>query len=126
MKLRIKGNSIRIRLAKSDIQRFEREGYIESNTPFVSSVFTFALQSRPDEHGHELSADFKNCIMTMYMPDKMAKEWIHTERVGFDTSMDVDNGEKLYLLLEKDFKCLDETVEDQTDNYENPLAYKHN
>ena len=126
MKLRIKGNSIRIRLTKSDIQRFEREGYIEANTPFVSSVFTYALQSRPDEYGHELSADFKDCVMTLYMPEKMAKEWIHTEVVGFDTHMDVDNGEKLYLLLEKDFKCLDETVEDQSDNYENPLAYKHN
>jgi hypothetical protein len=126
MKLRIKGNSIRIRLTKSDIQRFEREGYIEANTPFVSSVFTYALQSRPDEYGHELSADFKDCVITMYMPEKLAKEWIHTEAVGFDTHMDVDNGEKLYLLLEKDFKCLDETVEDQSDNYENPLAYKHN
>ena len=126
MKLRIKGNSIRIRLTKSDIQRFEKEGYIESNTAFVSSVFTFALQSRPDENGHELSADFKDCIMTMYMPEKMVNEWVNTEIVGFDTHMDVDNGEKLYLLLEKDFKCLDEVVEDQSDNYDNPLAYKHN
>ena len=62
----------------------------------------------------------------MYMPARMAKEWVTTEKVGFDTWMDVDNGEKLYLLLEKDFKCLDETVEDQSDNFENPLAYKHN
>jgi hypothetical protein len=26
----------------------------------------------------------------------------------------------LYLLVEKDFVCLDETSEDQSDNYENP------
>jgi len=126
MKLRIKGNTIRYRLSKSEINRFAKEGYIESNTPFVSSVFTYALQSRPDELGHELSADFKDCVVTLYVPEKMVAEWVNTDVVGFDTWMDVDNGEKLYLLLEKDFKCLDETVEDQSDNYENPLAFKHN
>lgn len=126
MKIRIKGNTVRIRLTRSEIDRFAREGYIEANTAFVSNVFTYALQSRPDEHGHELSADFKDCVLTMYMPEKMATEWVNTDIVGFDTWMDVDNGEKLYLLLEKDFKCLDETVEDQSDNFENPLAYKHN
>ena len=126
MKIRIKGNTVRIRLSRSEITRFAEEGYIESSTAFVSNVFTYALQSRPDEYGHELSADFKDGVVTMYMPEKMAREWVESERVGFDTWMDVDNGEKLYLLLEKDFKCLDETVEDQSDNYENPLAYKHN
>jgi hypothetical protein len=126
MKLRIKGNTIRFRLTRSEIERFDKEGYIESNTPFVSGVFTYALQSRPDAFGHELSADFKDCVITLYMPARMVNEWVNTEVVGFDTWMDVDNGEKLYLLLEKDFKCLDETVEDQSDNFENPLAYKHN
>ena len=126
MKLRIKGNTIRYRLTRSELIRFGKEGYIEASTPFVSGVFTYALQSRPDEYGHELSADFKDCVVTLFMPEKMVNEWVNTDAVGFDTWMDVDNGEKLYLLLERDFKCLDETVEDQSDNYENPLAFKHN
>ena len=126
MKLRIKANTIRFRLTRSEVERFGKEGYIESNTAFVSNVFTYALQSRPDELGHELSADFKDCILPLYIPEKMAQQWVNSEIVGFNTWMDVDNGEKLYLLLEKDFKCLDETVEDQSDNFENPLAYKHN
>jgi len=126
MKIRIKGNSVRIRLSRTEITRFEQEGYIEASTAFVSNVFTYALQVRPDEMGHELSADFKDCVLTMYLPEKMAKQWVSSDTVGFNTWMDVDNGEKLYLLLEKDFKCLDETVEDQSDNFENPLAYKHN
>jgi hypothetical protein len=108
------------------VERFGKEGYIESSTPFVSNVFCYALQSRPDEFGHELSADFKDCVMTLYVPEQMARKWVDSEQVGFDTWMDVDNGERLYLLLEKDYKCLDDTVEDQSDNFENPLAYKHN
>jgi len=34
--------------------------------------------------------------------------------------MRVSETETLYLLLEKDFVCLDETHEDQADNFENP------
>ncbi|RYZ51960.1 MAG: hypothetical protein EOP49_10595 [Sphingobacteriales bacterium] len=126
MKIRIKGNSVRIRLTRSEVERFATEGYIESTTAFVSGTLTYALESRPDSRGHELTADFQNNVITMYMPEGMAKEWVNTSTVGFDTDMDVDNGEKLHLLLEKDFQCLDETVEDQSDNFENPLAYKHN
>ena len=126
MKIRIKDNTVRIRLTRSEVERFGEEGYIEANTAFVSNVFTYALQSRSDEYGHELSADFKDGVITMYMPEKMAQEWVTSNIVGFDTWMDMDNGEKLYLLLEKDFKCLDETIEDQSDNYENPLIFKQN
>ena len=33
------------------------------------------------------------------------------------------NERKLFLLFEKDFKCIDgEVLEDQSDNFENPLA----
>lgn len=122
MKLRIKDNSARMRLTRSELERFGKEGYIEANTSFVSNLFTYALQVRSDEYGHELSADFKDNTIIIYMPEKMAKEWVETEIVGFETWMDVDNGEKLYLLLEKDFKCLDDIAEDQSDNFDNPLA----
>lgn len=126
MKLRIKGNSLQIQLTRSEIERFEKEGYIEANTAFVSSVFTYALQIRPDEFGHELSADFKNCILTMYMPEDMAKKWIYSDVSSCDTWMEVDNGERLYLLLEKDFKSPEEEIKDPKDSYQNPLAYRHN
>jgi hypothetical protein len=126
MKLRIKGNTVRIRLTRTEVERFGREGYIEASTAFVSNVFTYALQAMPDEYGKELSADFKDCMLTVYMPQKLAEHWTGSDILGVDTWMDVDNGEKLYLLLEKDFKAVDEPVEEQSDNYENPLAYKHN
>ena len=117
---------MRVRLTGSEISRFAKEGYIEAHTAFVSHVFTYALQARPDEYGQELSADFKDCTLTVYVPEKMAQQWATPDVVSFDTLMDVDNGEKLYLLLEKDFDTLDETISDAPERYENPLAYKHN
>jgi len=51
------------------------------------------------------------------MSHKMIDELINTDRVGFENH---DAG--LHLLVEKDFVCLDEVNEDQSDNYPNPLA----
>ncbi|MFT5833421.1 MAG: hypothetical protein ACI97N_001048, partial [Cognaticolwellia sp.] len=43
-------------------------------------------------------------------------------QVGFKYEMPLENGEILSLLLEKDFVCLDERGEDESDNYPNPKA----
>lgn len=126
MKIRIKNNTVRFRLSKSEVERFDKEGYIEATTAFVSQTLTYAIERRTDKLGHELSADFCNNIITLYMPEKMAKEWMEPHVVGFDTYMGLDNGEQLYLLIEKDFKCLDETHEDQSDNFDNPLSFNKN
>lgn len=50
------------------------------------------------------------------MPDNLSAEWTSTDAVGFEN---YDN--ELFLLIEKDFKCLDNVAEDQSDNYPNPL-----
>jgi hypothetical protein len=51
--------------------------------------------------------------------------WINTDQTGFEYFMDLEGTEdKLYLLVEKDFTCLDKVDEDQSDNYPNPLLNK--
>lgn len=120
MKIRIKGNSVRFRLSKSDLDKFAANGYLEETTAFVSNTLTYALEKQADNQGNMLTADMQNNTITMFMPQKLMTEWMQTNKVGFDAYMTLDNGEKLYLLLEKDFKCLDETIEDQSDNFDNP------
>lgn len=119
MKIRIKGNSIRIRLSRSEVDRFAQHGHLEEHTQFVNGSFKYALQ-RSNEGDH-LSAGLLHDCITMYVPDSMAVEWTTTDRVGFDNFMDTGNGNRLFLLLEKDFKCIDAPAhEDQSDNYEHP------
>lgn len=122
MKIRIKGNSVRVRLTRSEVDRFGKEGYIEEQTSFGASHLTYALQKENQEN---LSASFDNNKVTMKMPLLWAEEWLATERVGYESNMPLPNGEFLYLLLEKDFVCLDNTSEDQSDNYPNPMAEFH-
>ncbi len=121
MKIRIKGNSIRIRLSRTEVDTLGREGYLEELTEFGGNVvFRYALQSKQDIA--LLSAGFEGNTMSMFVPVDMVAEWVSTEKVGYSHHMDIGEGKQLFLLLEKDFKCIDSSVdEDQSDNYDNPL-----
>jgi len=112
MKIRIKGNSLRYRLSKTDVETFFKMGYLEEQTTFGNSILIYALQVGDSDR---LSANFENNKIVVSVPEAIAKNWASTDEVGFDES---DGA--LYLLIEKDFQCLDNTAEDQSDNYPNP------
>jgi hypothetical protein len=111
MKVRIKGNSLRYRLSMSDVAKFGRDGYIEEVVDFGRSQLTYALQKGPTQN---LEAEFMNNKSVVFMPYNWAGEWIESDRVGFEQKG------QLYLLIEKDFQCIDNVAEDQSDNYPNP------
>jgi len=117
MKLRIKANSIRYRLSKTDVSRLADTGYLEEYTAFPGKQLTYALQKTDAE---VLSASFLDDTITLFIPDTFVKEWPDNDVIGLDTRMPLPGNESLYLLIEKDFVCLDDTTEDQSDNYENP------
>ena len=119
MKLRIKGNSLRIRLTKTEVSKLAQTGYLEEQTSFPNNRFVYALQKAVDVI--MLSATFENNKITIFVPASFIEDWVGNNIVGLDTKMPISQTESLYLLIEKDFICLDETTEDQSDNYENPV-----
>ena len=122
MKIRIKGNSIRIRLTKSEVDIFGAKGFIEEYTEFGTTQLSYALKQNNQP---SMSAVFENNKVTVLMPTVWAEEWLATERVGYENNIPLSNGKELYVLVEKDFVCLDNTTEDQSDNYPNPMAEFH-
>jgi hypothetical protein len=56
------------------------------------------------------------------VPEREIINWPDNDKVSILFSQGLKNGKSLSLLLEKDFVCLDDTDEDQSDNYENPKA----
>lgn len=118
MKLRLKGNSLRIRLTRSEVRKLADTSYLQEQTIFPNNTFTYALQT--DANATALFATFDENKMTMHVPATFAKDWPRNDVVGTDATMPFFEDGSLYLLLEKDFVCLDETTEDQSDNYENP------
>lgn len=119
MKIRIKGNSIRYRLTQTEINNFREHGFLEEKTEFLNSnPFLYRLEKKKNIAG--LEAAFDRNTMSVFVPEKIAEEWTTTDIVGFDNKMKVGENKELFILIEKDFVCLDHTFEDQSDNYPNP------
>lgn len=118
MKIRIKSNSIRYRLTKTEVSNLATNGYLEEQTIFPANKFVYAVKAV--EEATELSATISNNHITLFVPAAFLKDWPQNNVVGTETNMPVAENKTLYLLLEKDFVCLDETTEDQGDNFENP------
>lgn len=110
---------MRYRLSRSEVERFSTTGLIEERVNFGAAALSYALRSTT---AGELSATFSENQITLYLPAGLASEWVNTDKVGFDHRMTLkDTDESLYLLVEKDYTCLENVAEDQSDNYPNPL-----
>lgn len=112
MKIRIKGNSIRYRLTKSEVEKLWKEGCLEEQTGFADNTFVYAIETGSD---NKLSAGFNDGKIVLHVPRQMIDDLYNTDKVGFD-----DRSGTVSLLIEKDFACIDNTDEDQSDNYDNP------
>jgi len=121
MKIRIKENSVRFRLTPTEVKRFCEEGSIEKTTQFSTTTFTYGVKQKQIE---TLQVDFNDNTITLNVPVDFAKDWNGNDVVGLEHSEDLSDGSKFFLLLEKDFACLDNTHEDQSDKYPNPNAGK--
>ena len=118
MKLRLKGNTIRLRLSKTEVEKLEADKYLEEITSFGNASLTYALQSKTGIT--KLSAEFEKDKITVFIPESFINGWEANDVIGFDSKMNEVDSETLYILVEKDFKCINETEEDQSDNFENP------
>ncbi|WP_185217131.1 DUF7009 family protein [Sphingobacterium mizutaii] len=112
MKIRIKDNSVRIRLTQSEVNALYQDGNISSRTEFLEQAFVYAVE-RADVP--ELSVEFVENKISLKIPANLLEQMYSTDVVGFEGLTG-----KVKLLLEKDFVCLDNTLEDQSDNYPNP------
>lgn len=118
MKLRIRGNSVRLRLTKSEVEQFCNEGTYTDTVDFGPEQLTYSLVVK--EGIHDLVAEFTNNAISVFTPLEVQQEWYSNDRVGYSAKIITMAGNELSLLVEKDFVCMDESVEDQSDNYPNP------
>ena len=120
MKIRIKGNSIRFRLTKTEVSIFSEQGYYSEAAKFDGKTFRYTVQE--SEHVENLRATFVDDTICFHVPRDFSSSWAANDKVGIRNLQILEDGTELFLLLEKDFVCLDETFEDQSDNYPNPRA----
>jgi hypothetical protein len=118
MKLRIHGNSIRLRLSRSEMERFGATGRISETVEFgPGSHFTYSLRT-----GESLDATHSPAGIQIVVPHHLAEDWTGTDRVSVAGEQPLGGGRTLQILLEKDFKCIHKSSEANDDAYPNPLS----
>ncbi len=120
MKIRILGNSIRLRLNKPEVKELCTHGKVTQKTHFKDAVFYYAVEL--SSYHPSLTAEFDGIGIKLFLPETLASQWDKDDRVGFQATLKVKDGEELSLLLEKDFTCLVPRGEDESENYPNPKS----
>ena len=118
MKLRIRGNSIRLRLLRGEVAEFASTGILRETINFGASNLTYILQTADD--ANDLSAKFTGGEIIVSVPPETARNWTETDLIGLTGEQKNADGGILKILVEKDFVCLDRIDdEDNKDAYPN-------
>ena len=126
MKLRIRGNSVRVRLDRKDLAELLEHGRVLDVLRFGPSsnhTFTYAVVagSAPPGRPH---AQYYAGLLVVTIDFGDAREWAAGEQVGFDHALAVEGG-TVRVILEKDFACLDRPAADAVEDawaFPNPLG----
>jgi hypothetical protein len=121
MKVRIKGDSLRLRVSPSEVARLLAEECLEETIHFMpeaSAKFAYTLQLAPSVG--RPTVRYSGNTVTILLPADQANAWGTTNQV--EIAEDVRLGElgSLSLLIEKDFACLDRGAADNEDTFPNP------
>ena len=112
MKLRLQGNSLRLRLTRSEVVRLDGHGTVEEAASFGSGGrLTYGIQSRTGTE--PLRADFSGGAITVVVSAEIVRVWASGDEVG----LYAQDG-ALRIAIEKDFRCLTRAGEE-------PDAYPH-
>ncbi|MBX3206565.1 MAG: hypothetical protein KF764_15945 [Labilithrix sp.] len=118
MKLRIRGDSIRLRLSQGEVAALAEGGIVEESIGFGPDV---ALSYAIAFGGTTLSATLSGPRVEVSVPADVARAWAASDAVGLEGAQDIGQGRTLRILVEKDFACLTTRPhEDDADAFPNP------
>jgi hypothetical protein len=118
MKLRIRGDSLRLRLSQAEIARLRETGEVGDRVRFGDRSLDYVLVSADVQAP---SARFDGDRIEVAIPHAVARSWAESEQVGIEAEQALAGGDALRLLIEKDFKCLaPRSGEDDSDAFPNP------
>ena len=112
MKLRIEGNSLRLRLNQKEVATLRQGGHVESSIEFAPQCsLSYSLES-----ANSLSATFDGHMIRVTIPAQQLTNWAQTEQIGIEASSQTG----VSLLIEKDFKCLHRNPDQEPDAFPRP------
>jgi len=121
MKLRIKGNSLRLRVSKSELARLLEDGYIEDAIQLMAAPdakLTYTLATAIQSHPLRVQCQSHGIMVTL--SKEQANAWASAAEVGVYETLSLGAAGSLDVIVEKDFACLDRSDDENWDTFANP------
>lgn len=122
MKLRIKGNSLRLRVSRSELDRLVAGESLEDTirfSPEPQAKLTYALEVAAG--ASSATVRYSQHRIAVVVGHEELRIWNQASQVGVYAGVEVCADELLELSIEKDFACLDRSDEENEDTFANPL-----
>lgn len=121
MKLRIQGNSLRLRLQQREVAELHEHGRLSESLLLGTgpeAAFTYSLERHS---GATVQVLREPAGLAIRLPEAWAAELAQTDRVGVDVEVFVAPDLAVRVKIEKDYGCLSKRPgEDERDLFPNP------
>lgn len=120
MKLRIKGDSLRLRLTQGEVTELAQHGVVADCVRFGDGVSLLYRLTR-DRHVQAIAASYGDGVIDVRLPDAAALQWCRSTEVTLAGEQPAAVDAELRIVVEKDFACSTAREgEDESDNFPNP------
>ncbi len=103
MKLRILGNSIRLRLSEEELKTLEENREVVEHLHFPSgTIFIYSLKIAETAN---YKSEFLDNKLSVIIPQAIAYPWLTSKDVSLTEKLPLPDSESLKLLIEKDLPC---------------------
>lgn len=124
VKLRIQGNSLRLRLTQPEVHRIgqyeavRETMYMGRTNPSFAYTLTIHADDRP------LRVTYQRNEISVSLPAAIAEQWATSQQVGIEEHLALEDERTLHVLIEKDFQCLHRDEAEEPYQFPNPAANK--
>lgn len=119
MKLRIKGDSLRLRITPSEMRKLTETGRVQETIHFGPAPDTHLSYVVEVGDVRELALRYQTGEVSVVVPRAQAQDWANGPEVGIYASISIGSGQ-LEVAVEKDWACLDRSDADNADTFPNP------
>jgi hypothetical protein len=119
MKLRLRADSLRLRLTRPEVQQLAQSGSVEERV-HITPPGILVYRLKRTKTAATLGATYENGVVEIQIPEDLARAWCASELVTLAHVQ--PHGEvRLRIVVEKDYACLaPREDEDETDNFQHP------
>lgn len=122
MKLRLRENSIRLRLLQSEVVQLREIGNVSETIVFgINPAENLTYSLRVSEDADEISAQMTDNQIEVFLPLNAAEIWVDTNEVGLYAEQKIGDSTTLKIIIEKDFVCVERPTDaDNKDAFPHP------